>query len=194
VDCAFCCAGNAMVALARAASAFTGVDGDLLLLFPITTKGPEPGRFAVEIPLIEKRRAGPGPNLRLWIISEEYNTDIVGQSFYLEPAPPARTVQQGILSAAHPRLHRPPKKPDRRQEVLTLTTFWPLGPSLSETEASPVPLELVFPAPGRGGLPCIIRHGCSPSEIPFVRCPAIAGENFAKMRAKCAGLAHVCRY
>ena len=64
------------------------VDGDLLLLFPITTKEPEPGRFAAEIPLIEKRRAGLDPNLRLWIIFEEYNTDIVGQSFYLEPDPP----------------------------------------------------------------------------------------------------------
>ena len=64
------------------------VDGDLLLLFPITTKEPEPGRFAVEIPLIEKRRAGLDQDLRLWIIFEEYNTDIVGQSFYLEPDPP----------------------------------------------------------------------------------------------------------
>lgn len=63
-------------------------DGDLLLLFPITTKEPEPSRFASEIPLIEKRRAGLDPDLRLWIILDEYNTDIVGQSFYLEPDPP----------------------------------------------------------------------------------------------------------
>lgn len=63
-------------------------DGDLLLLFPITTKEPEPSRFASEIPLIEKHRAGLDPDLRLWIILDEYNTDIVGQSFYLEPDPP----------------------------------------------------------------------------------------------------------
>jgi hypothetical protein len=63
-------------------------DGDLLLLFPITTKEPEPARFASEIPLIEKRRAGLDPDLRLWIIFDEYNTDIVGRSFYLEPEPP----------------------------------------------------------------------------------------------------------
>ena len=61
--------------------------GDLLLLFPITTKEPDPARFASEIPLIEKRRAGLDPDLRLWIILDEYNTDIVGQSFYLEPEP-----------------------------------------------------------------------------------------------------------
>lgn len=62
--------------------------GDLLLLFAITTKEPEPARFACEIPLIEKRRAGLDPDLRLWIILDEYNTDAVGQSFYLEPDPP----------------------------------------------------------------------------------------------------------
>ena len=31
---------------------------DLLILFPITTQPPQPGRFAIEIPEIEKRRAG----------------------------------------------------------------------------------------------------------------------------------------
>lgn len=61
---------------------------DLLLLFPITTKDPGPARFASEIPQIEKRRAGLDPDLRLWIIFDEYNTDLVGQSFYLEPDPP----------------------------------------------------------------------------------------------------------
>ena len=60
-------------------------DGDLLLLFPITTKEPEATRFASEIPLIEKRRAGLDPSLRLWIVLDEYNTDVVGQSYYLEP-------------------------------------------------------------------------------------------------------------
>ncbi|SFU22478.1 hypothetical protein [Mesorhizobium sp. YR577] len=63
-------------------------DGDLVLFFPITTKQPESSRFAVEIPDIEKRRAGLNLDLRLWIILDEFNTDIVGRSFYLEPAPP----------------------------------------------------------------------------------------------------------
>jgi hypothetical protein len=63
-------------------------EGDLVLFFPITTKQPERGRFAVEVPDIEKRRAGVDAALRLWIIFDEYNTDIVGQSFYLEPDPP----------------------------------------------------------------------------------------------------------
>jgi len=63
-------------------------DGDLLLLFPITTKQPEPARFAAEIPATEKRRAGLDADLRLWLILDEYNTDIIGQSYYLEPEPP----------------------------------------------------------------------------------------------------------
>lgn len=63
-------------------------DGDLILFFPITTKQPEASRFTAEIPAIEKRRAGLDVDLRLWIIFDEFNTDIVGQSFYLEPEPP----------------------------------------------------------------------------------------------------------
>lgn len=64
------------------------IEGDMLLLFPVTTKEPEPGRFAAEIPATEKRRAGLDIDLRLWIILDEYNADVVGQSFYLEPDPP----------------------------------------------------------------------------------------------------------
>lgn len=63
-------------------------NGDLVLFFPVTSKQPETSRFAAEIPPIEKRRAGLDPDLRLWLILDEFNTDIVGQSFYLEPAPP----------------------------------------------------------------------------------------------------------
>lgn len=62
--------------------------GDLVLFFPITTKQPERSRFAAEIPAIEKRRAGLDVDLRLWIILDEFNSDIVGRSFYLEPEPP----------------------------------------------------------------------------------------------------------
>ncbi|GKX35222.1 MAG: hypothetical protein MnENMB40S_28400 [Rhizobiaceae bacterium MnEN-MB40S] len=63
-------------------------DGDLLILLPITTKEPMSGRLATEIPDIEKRRAGLDLDLRLWIILDEYNEDIIGRSFYLEPVPP----------------------------------------------------------------------------------------------------------
>ncbi len=61
---------------------------DLLVLFPITSQPPQKGSFAVEIPEIEKRRAGLDSELRLWIVFDDYNTDIVGLSYHLEPLPP----------------------------------------------------------------------------------------------------------
>lgn len=61
---------------------------DMLLLLAITTRSPPAGRLAVEIPDTEKHRAGLERAMRLWIMLDEYNTDIVGQSFHLEPAPP----------------------------------------------------------------------------------------------------------
>ncbi|RJF87031.1 hypothetical protein D3874_08355 [Oleomonas cavernae] len=63
-------------------------NGDLLLLLPITSKEPDRSRFAIEIPQIEKRRAGLDADVRLWVVLDEYNLDIVGQSYYLEPEPP----------------------------------------------------------------------------------------------------------
>lgn len=59
-----------------------------MLFFPITSKQPEPSRFSVEIPDIEKRRAGLDADRRLWIILDEFNSDRIGRSFYLEPEPP----------------------------------------------------------------------------------------------------------
>jgi hypothetical protein len=46
------------------------------------------GRFAAEIPDTEKRRAGLDGTIRLWIVLDEYNHDVIGRSFYLEPEPP----------------------------------------------------------------------------------------------------------
>ena len=62
-------------------------EGDAVLLFPITSQKPGPDRIAVEIPATEKRRGGLDERLRLWIILDEYNQDIIGRSFYLRPEP-----------------------------------------------------------------------------------------------------------
>ncbi|MBY5825930.1 hypothetical protein HFN54_26135 [Rhizobium leguminosarum] len=72
-------------------------DGDLVLFFPITTKQPEASRFAVKVPAIEKRRVGLDADSRLWIIFEEFNTDIVGNSFYLEPEPPTGRFSKAFI-------------------------------------------------------------------------------------------------
>jgi hypothetical protein len=60
----------------------------VLLLFPITSQEPARERFAAEIPDMEKRRAGLDGNIRLWIVMDEYNQDVIGRSFYLEAEPP----------------------------------------------------------------------------------------------------------
>ena len=61
---------------------------DTLVLFPVTTKQPEAGRFMAEIPEMEKRRAGLDTSLRQWIILDEANEEIWPGSYYLEPRPP----------------------------------------------------------------------------------------------------------
>jgi hypothetical protein len=60
-------------------------DAEIVYLMPITTKQPEPGVIAAEIPQIEKRRAGLNADLRQWIILEEFNADIIPGSYVLEP-------------------------------------------------------------------------------------------------------------
>ena len=51
----------------------------------------------MEIPPIEKRRAGLDADMRLWLILDEYNTDIIGQSFYQEPVPPLVSFSKAFL-------------------------------------------------------------------------------------------------
>jgi len=61
---------------------------DVLFLFPITSQEPERERFAAEIPETEKRRAGLDRDVRLRIVLDEYNQDVIGRSYYIEPEPP----------------------------------------------------------------------------------------------------------
>ncbi|ANM12916.1 MULTISPECIES: hypothetical protein [unclassified Rhizobium] len=56
-----------------------------LVLLAITTQPPQAGRIALEIPDIERRRAGLGDLKQSWIVIDEYNYDIVEQSWYIEP-------------------------------------------------------------------------------------------------------------
>jgi len=70
---------------------------DVIILFPITSQEPDPGRFGAEIPDMEKRRAGLDGSRRLWIILDEYNQDVLGRSFYLEPDPPLGHFSKAFL-------------------------------------------------------------------------------------------------
>ncbi|MCZ8351855.1 MAG: hypothetical protein O9352_18280 [Rhizobium sp.] len=71
--------------------------GDLALCCPITTKMPDRNRFAIEIPTIEKRRAGLDADLPLWLILDEFNSDVIGRSSYLEPEPPLGHVSKAFF-------------------------------------------------------------------------------------------------
>ena len=70
---------------------------DLLFLFPITSRPQSPGRFAVEIPEIEKRRAGLDVDVPLWLVLDDYNLDAVGASYYLEPGSKKGTLSKMFL-------------------------------------------------------------------------------------------------
>jgi hypothetical protein len=65
--------------------------GDAVVLRPITTKQPGRGRRATEVPDTEKQRAGLDLTVRCWIMLDEFNTDVIGKSYYLEPEPPLGT-------------------------------------------------------------------------------------------------------
>lgn len=64
----------------------SAADGNThLLLLAITTQPPNAGRIALEVPDIERRRAGLGDLKQSWIVVDEYNYDIVERSWYIEP-------------------------------------------------------------------------------------------------------------
>lgn len=56
-----------------------------LFILPITSKMPAKDRLALDVPEIERKRAGLDSGKRLWIILDEYNHDILETSFYLDP-------------------------------------------------------------------------------------------------------------
>ena len=56
---------------------------DPIVLLAITSKQPTSSQAAMEIPESEKRRAGLDHDKRLWVVLDEYNSDTVGQSFYI---------------------------------------------------------------------------------------------------------------
>ncbi|HEY0276380.1 MAG TPA: hypothetical protein VGC31_10000 [Paenirhodobacter sp.] len=56
-----------------------------LFILAITKTEPGRDRFAIEIPQMERARAGLAADLRLWIMIDEYNHDYLESSFYLEP-------------------------------------------------------------------------------------------------------------
>ena len=63
----------------------SGKGQTVLRLCAITTQPPMRETHAVEVPEIEKRRAGLDGSVALWVIVDEHNLDVFEQSFYIEP-------------------------------------------------------------------------------------------------------------
>ena len=56
-----------------------------LFILPITSLPPRPDRLALEVPQIERRRAGLESDKPLWIMLDEYNHDLLEDSSYFDP-------------------------------------------------------------------------------------------------------------
>lgn len=58
---------------------------DYVYFLPITTQPPYQDTIAIEVPQIERRRAGLDVDRQQWIIMSEYNADEIPGSWTLEP-------------------------------------------------------------------------------------------------------------
>jgi hypothetical protein len=65
-------------------SVLTRSDEHLIVLLPITSQTPAGGTDALQVPELELRRAGLSAR-RAWVVTNEFNTDILERSWYYEP-------------------------------------------------------------------------------------------------------------
>jgi hypothetical protein len=68
----------------------------LLFIAPITSKEPIAGRQAIEIPETEARRAQLDRNIRLWVMVDELNADVLERSYTLEGREPRGQFSQAF--------------------------------------------------------------------------------------------------
>lgn len=60
----------------------------LLFIVPVTTQPPLAGRVAVEVPVMEARRAGLDAGKTCWVMLDEFNTDILERSYAFDDRMP----------------------------------------------------------------------------------------------------------
>ena len=71
---------------AALATTCVGKDGRTnLFRIPIAGKEPHKDRLAIEVPQIERKRAGLASDMRLWVIVDEYNHEFLETSLYIDP-------------------------------------------------------------------------------------------------------------
>ena len=71
----------------------------IMFIAPITSKTPEQGRAALEIPETEARRARLDGNLSLWIILDELNADVLEASYTIEDRSPRGSFSPAFTDA-----------------------------------------------------------------------------------------------
>ncbi len=77
--------GRKPVPTALVATVFIREGRTNLFILPITSMEPGKDRHALEVPEIERARAGQDPETCLWVLLDEYNHDVLETSFYLNP-------------------------------------------------------------------------------------------------------------
>jgi hypothetical protein len=56
-----------------------------LYILALTTKPPAKETPAIEVPVLERRRAGLSDTDKVWVILNEYNQDVLEHSYYFQP-------------------------------------------------------------------------------------------------------------
>ena len=91
-----------------AVTTMTAKGHTLLFIVPITTQPPLSGRVAVEVPVMEAKRAGLDIEKPCWVMLDEFNTDILERSYVFEDRTPlgsfspkfTRHLQEDLRKAA----------------------------------------------------------------------------------------------
>lgn len=97
-----------------------GADGlTHLALLAISSPPPGSGQTAIEVPEIERRRAGLDAGKRAWITTSEYNYDVAERSWYLDAnqSPLGRFSKPFMIRVAAevtPVFRKPEARVDRR--------------------------------------------------------------------------------
>jgi hypothetical protein len=71
----------------------------VMFIAPITSKAPDQGRTALEIPETEARRARLDSDLPLWVVLDELNADILETSYTLEERSPRGSFSPAFTDA-----------------------------------------------------------------------------------------------
>ncbi|WP_282128006.1 hypothetical protein [Roseobacter litoralis] len=71
----------------------------VMFIAPITSKTPDQGRTALEIPETEARRAQLDSHLSLWVILDEVNADVLEVSYTIEDRSPRGSFSPAFTDA-----------------------------------------------------------------------------------------------